>query len=145
MKHNIINKKFNRLLVLEQNKDDKSKFKCLCDCGIITYVSSYKLRNDHTKSCGCLVIDNCKVMYKKKKPKYPDPKIYSAKAPYRRYLDKELTSEQHITFDQFLELSAKNCHYCNSPPSNKHNQYLLNKSTKQEMIDKADFIYNRIR
>lgn len=49
--------KFNRLLVLEdsgQRKNRQVVWKCLCDCGNITYVVGQALRDNHTKSCGCL-------------------------------------------------------------------------------------------
>ena len=29
-------------------------WKCICDCGNITYVTSERLQNGNTKSCGCL-------------------------------------------------------------------------------------------
>lgn len=50
--------KFGRLLVLERS-ENKSKnrekvYKCLCECGNITFVRSYYLRSGTTKSCGCL-------------------------------------------------------------------------------------------
>lgn len=52
--------KYNRLTVLE--KTDKKQgsgylFKCQCDCGNIVYVTSNNLRNNHTKSCGCLAAE----------------------------------------------------------------------------------------
>lgn len=54
---NIINKKFSRLLVIEDSgrRDNKGaiKYKCLCDCGTITYPTRGALKHQ-TKSCGCL-------------------------------------------------------------------------------------------
>ena len=43
-KIDIINKKFNRLLVLEENKNKKGYYQCLCDCGKVKLVSSKSLR-----------------------------------------------------------------------------------------------------
>lgn len=50
------NKKFNRLLVLEKaySKNGSIYWKCQCDCGKITYVSTHSLQSGNTKSCGCL-------------------------------------------------------------------------------------------
>lgn len=47
--------KFGRLKVLDfaYNKNRKSYWKCLCDCGNIKIIESYKLKTGHTKSCGC--------------------------------------------------------------------------------------------
>lgn len=53
----MINVKFNRLLVLQYDHSDKSRskyYKCLCDCGNISIVKSTNLRKNITKSCGCL-------------------------------------------------------------------------------------------
>lgn len=57
-KLDIINKKFSRLLVLEDDGTRTSfgrvKFKCLCDCGEIIHVIGTNLKNGNSKSCGCL-------------------------------------------------------------------------------------------
>ena len=55
----LTNKKFNRLLVLEKapNKGHKVVWKCLCDCGNITYVEAINLTSNRTKSCGCLKME----------------------------------------------------------------------------------------
>lgn len=49
-------KKFNRLLVISESHKRKEGYywECLCDCGNHTVVLGQKLRNGHTKSCGCL-------------------------------------------------------------------------------------------
>lgn len=50
-------KRFGKLIVLgraENDKSDKAVWKCQCDCGNIIYCIGVKLRNGHTKSCGCL-------------------------------------------------------------------------------------------
>lgn len=47
---------FERLLVVERAENDKhggACWRCLCDCGSETVVSSSNLRSGHTKSCGC--------------------------------------------------------------------------------------------
>lgn len=58
----IIGKKFNRLLVLEQVEDKidknsgkhKSQYLCLCDCGNYTIQLGTNIKNGIVKSCGCL-------------------------------------------------------------------------------------------
>lgn len=49
-------KKFERLLVIEPDgKKGKSiAWLCLCDCGGLTTVDGYKLRQGLTRSCGCM-------------------------------------------------------------------------------------------
>ena len=53
-------KKFNKLSVIEfayTKKQPSGKsvafWKCLCDCGNISYVSATHLKSNHTTSCGC--------------------------------------------------------------------------------------------
>lgn len=54
-------KKFGRLTVLKRvenkkinSRNQKSQWLCQCDCGNKTVVMGTNLRNDYTKSCGCL-------------------------------------------------------------------------------------------
>lgn len=52
--HNIINKKFGRLTPLEYiEHNGRKKWKCVCDCGNITYVSTSNLKRGNSTSCGC--------------------------------------------------------------------------------------------
>ena len=55
----MINKKFNYLTVVEYigNINHRKFYKCICDCGKETKASGTKLRNNKTKSCGCLLRD----------------------------------------------------------------------------------------
>ena len=58
-KENLIGKRFNNLIVLEEIPKDqrknpkKTEWKCQCDCGNITNVITNYLKSGHTKSCGC--------------------------------------------------------------------------------------------
>ena len=50
--------RFGKLVALEKTNEKSGnsyKWKCLCDCGNITYVSHSSLSLGHTKSCGCIV------------------------------------------------------------------------------------------
>lgn len=53
-----IGSKFGKLTVLEyahrKRPNGARIYKCQCECGNITYVDVYSLRNGNTKSCGCL-------------------------------------------------------------------------------------------
>ena len=55
---NLIGMKFGLLTVLEDLGSDNEKqnhyWKCQCDCGNITVVSTGDLKSGHTKSCGCM-------------------------------------------------------------------------------------------
>ena len=53
--------RFNRLLVIKRVENDwqgNARFLCKCDCGKEVEVLGYCLRNNNTKSCGCLGREN---------------------------------------------------------------------------------------
>lgn len=55
----LIGKRFHKLLVVEKanNQKHKTMWKCKCDCGSITLVTTSNLNANRVKSCGCLRID----------------------------------------------------------------------------------------
>lgn len=62
-KIDLIGKKFGRLTVLYENGRNKYKsviWHCLCDCGNECDVDAPSLKNNNTKSCGCLISKNAK-------------------------------------------------------------------------------------
>lgn len=56
----MLGRKFNRLKVIELDRVENGKtyWRCECDCENITIVEGGKLRNGHTKSCGCYKLEN---------------------------------------------------------------------------------------
>ena len=65
--------KYGNLTVIERSKDHilpsgkpRTMWKCKCDCGNITYVSSQSLRSGTTISCGCLRKEHAKESQTKK-------------------------------------------------------------------------------
>lgn len=70
--------KFNRLIVLERvnNKTgNRYKWKCQCECGSITLVDPKNLKNEHTKSCGCLQKESTSYPLEVAQDKYKDKYI----------------------------------------------------------------------
>ena len=62
----ITGQKFNRLLVIERgdnSKSGKSRFWCLCDCGNTILILKDSIVRGHTRSCGCLSIEDKKSRY----------------------------------------------------------------------------------
>ena len=58
-KLNLIGKKFNKLIVLEETPNRRNGavvWKCLCECGNEALVTGSALKSGHTKSCGCLIM-----------------------------------------------------------------------------------------
>lgn len=90
----ISGQKFGRLIVIERSYIDNDNFirwKCLCDCGNTYYARSYPLRTGSIKSCGCLEIENLKIINSgtHKLSKLPIYKVWkSMKARCYRKTDK---------------------------------------------------------
>ena len=72
-KRNLVGQKFGRLLVLcdsmMRGSDGTIKWKCQCDCGNITHVSTTNLTSGNTQSCGCLQKERA-ITSRKKENKY---------------------------------------------------------------------------
>lgn len=52
----ISNMRFGRLVAIEPTKiDNKTKWKCICDCGNICYYGYHPLKSGNNSSCGCMV------------------------------------------------------------------------------------------
>lgn len=66
MEESLIGKKYGRLVVIAI-ADTKSKVVCKCDCGNEVTVSIGKLKNGHTKSCGCLQKEKVRLIGKSNK------------------------------------------------------------------------------
>jgi hypothetical protein len=120
-----INQRFGRLIIKEvtdqRSKDGKILVKCLCDCSkeFLTRLSPIKL--GHTQSCGCLNQDIILLNLQKAQAKMfkREPRIASARRVYRnRYEDGDLS------FEDFLDLSQKDCFYCGAKPCNVYNTYV---------------------
>lgn len=125
---------FGRLVVINKIKSSgSSKFLCKCECGNEKIIPGKHLLNGKTASCGCLFNE---IRSNGSSRKY-EPKIASALSVWKSHY-----KDGDITFEQFLELSQKNCYYCNSPPSNKRNIFKNNKNSSLKSIENGYFIYN---
>ena len=64
---NLMGKRSGRLLILEPTNERKKNevlWKCLCDCGKITYVVTSSLTSQTTRSCGCLLAETMEINHK---------------------------------------------------------------------------------
>lgn len=85
---------------------------CKCDCGNWCFVRGASLKDGHTRSCGCL------------RTILPD--MYNTREridPWRSYFEtihiriaKARGYQNELTFEQFKELSLRNCFYCGALP-----------------------------
>lgn len=68
-KVDLTGQRFGRLFVVEETEErtlsNEIKWKCICDCGNTTIVSSPNLRHGHTQSCGCLQKERASESHKK--------------------------------------------------------------------------------
>ena len=126
----LTSQRFGKLVVIEQNGyksfpcgSRKVLWKCKCDCGNTTIVTSNELSTGHVKSCGCLQKETSSVNGKKnKKHGMADSRIYyiwsSMKArcnnpnlkAYHNYGGRGITvcDEWKDNFEAFKEWALKN-------------------------------------
>lgn len=133
--------KFNKLTAVSYNN---GKWTCKCDCGKITKgILTHRLVANKVLSCGCARKLSSKENIKKTfdiNRKYT-PRIASARRRWRGYYD---GMEFTINFEDWLELTQKNCHYCGSEPKNVSNAFLGKKDAAADSIKNGDYIHNGI-
>ena len=83
---------------------------CVCDCGVTTYATPYKLRAGHKQSCGCLVRDRLRARQTKHGRYYePEYRVWSnmhkrCNDPrYARWYGDVRICERWASYDAFLE------------------------------------------
>jgi len=128
-KLNLTGRKFGRLTALHAIKKDKwgnCIWECICECGNFHEVITAKLKNGHTKSCGCgegHQLPNGKAAFNILFGRY------KASAIGRGYIFK-------LTKRQFKKLTSSNCYYCSAIPE----QICGSKSSKRT----GYYVYNGV-
>lgn len=123
---NLIGKRFGKLIVLEQTNIRKNKnvvWKCQCDCGNITYVTTNSLTKGDTKSCGCIksfgeekisqLLRENNIFFEREKQfnncRFPDT---NKMARFDFYVNNEYIIEfdgkQHFEINNFFEQNLEN-------------------------------------
>lgn len=130
------NNKHGLLTILKEWVDEgKRHVFTICECGNFNLFSvKTKLTS---KSCGCLVkksIDNLVRMQIKPLGQSSFNEVY---ATYKRSA-KIRGLEFNISEDDFKSMTSKNCHYCNTPPSNKMEKPNRNGSYVYSGLDRVD-------
>jgi len=139
---NLIGKNFGKLIVLELdsiNKKQGALWKCICDCGNpnIIIVQGTNLRNNHTKSCGCLKTgSNKKYNYRRKYEIKGESCFNTLFLIYKNGAKKRNLSFE-LTSDEFEIITLKNCYYCGCSPKKEIKK--KNKNGKGQ-----NYIYNGI-
>lgn len=88
----------------------RSIWECLCSCGNTGAVNSQDLRDGHSRSCGCLVID----IVRERSVKLDSGlskllRQYKASARHRKF-------EFNLDIENFKILTSSPCHYCGQFP-----------------------------
>ena len=109
--------------------------RCKCSCGVIKDVQVDNLINGNSKSCGA---GNCSTRRQTQRDKY-GYKEAGEQARNYIFLNYQSIARQkkrswELSFEDFCEITAKDCYYCGAPPSN---------STKDKHGD-GRFVYNGI-
>lgn len=94
-KNNMIGKRFGRLVVLEKDKtkNNRSFWKCQCDCGNIIVVTQGNLKSGTVKSCGCLADEyrrNCEIKNRKYNSFETDGNIVYISVESGKFLNKKI-------------------------------------------------------
>ena len=129
--------RYGRLVVIDREGSTKSRkatWRCICDCGKETIVTSSNLTSGNTKSCGCLMPEVSADYHRK-------PKGYSGlTVVYGKYkwAAKARNLDFKLTRDDFLSIVLQDCHYCGSQPDKEISVERLNGIFKYNGIDRID-------
>lgn len=102
---------FSRLTVLEFvgiNKNKRADWLCQCSCGNKKVLEGKLLRSKQIRSCGCLWKESISL----------SPGQASLNHYYLDYNNgaKKRNLSFELTLQQFIEITSKNCYYCDSFP-----------------------------
>ena len=109
----LIGTEYGRWTVLKETFSDKygRRWLCRCFCGEERDVCSRSLTSGKSNCCGCI----------KDGARLEDPSFSGRNKVFDTY--KRNASNRgydfNLTLEEFVNYSQKNCHYCNSLPSNK--------------------------
>jgi hypothetical protein len=140
-KENLIGKSFGRLLVIDKIMEgNKTHWLCLCDCDELTVADCGAiLKSGHKTSCGCYhsEISSKTVIERNKTHRYAK---YEPMESVARIIYATKYSDGTLQYEEFFDLSQKDCRYCGIKPSNIRNVATNNRS--QYFNDNCIFIYN---
>ena len=123
----IAGKTFNKLTVIEKIHRDKKHlvWRCKCECGNESFVTSTDLIIGHTKSCG-----KCQ----------DEIDLAPFKCVYASYIRgaKRRGLSFNLTLEQFVEITSQDCHYCGDKPNQKYTKKGMRGVAIYNGIDRVD-------
>jgi len=137
IRNNIIGKKYGKLFVINnipRSLYKRTKYRCLCDCGNEVIIEGSKLKNGHTKSCGCIRKEIDHHFNRKKAGEANKNSLigsYKSNAKHKGY-------EFNLTNEEMETLFKSNCFYCGSEPKNILNKPKSNGPYQYNGIDRKD-------
>ncbi len=114
------NRKYGKLLAISYDNSSKqgTNWKFRCDCGKEVIKNATKVENGSISSCGCLHKEQLRAQIAKRelnrkiKPDCCEKRVYSQYLRGSRLRGIAFT----LSFEEFVDICQKNCHYCNSEP-----------------------------
>lgn len=132
IRSNLSGKKFNRLTVIEpmpRKIGERTKYRCECECGNEIIVEGSKIKNSHTKSCGCI---RKTVDYGKgKRLPLGISNRNSLIGSYKRNA-KTKRIRFNLSDDEMIKMFESDCYYCGREPymgferKNSNGAYIYN-------------------
>jgi len=112
------------------NSQGRVRWHCHCDCGNTIDVQAIHLKRGAIRSCKCLL----------KLRKYLEQGMAAKKSLYSVYQSrsKKYGREFSLSFEYFIELTSKNCTYCEKPPLQVHGSKMKHGSYIYNGIDRLD-------
>ena len=115
-------------------------WECVCDCGNIFFARENKI----STRCGCI---SCTAAKKQRDISLDEHGIEQAGIKRRQYKEyrrgallRGLTFD--LSFEEFLDISSKNCAYCGAPPTEKNSEKVyyqrFSSPWKHNGIDRVD-------
>ncbi len=110
---------------------------CVCDCGELKWIKACNLsptsQRKKTRSCGCLQKEELSERQREKhKHKTPDQMAANTLWTGYRLQARRRGLVFEISFDEFVRLIKKNCHYCNQVPCNYDGTHFRKKYDQPE-------------
>jgi hypothetical protein len=128
--------RFGRLVVIEKTEERKKYsgniiWLCECDCGNFTKADTNSLKREHTKSCGCLVVELNRERAKNNRKEYGESSFNSLFNRYKTHAEKRGIAF-NLEKEEFRKMTQCDCFYCGEKPNqivqnrNNFGQYIYN-------------------
>lgn len=150
----ILGVRYGRLVVVELTSERShggAVWVCKCDCGNTVKMAIASLRAG-TKSCGCIGVGRHRTgsrrngvgTLKSRALTFQRQENANAKSLFDKYRRSALNRGYTwgLSFDEFIALTVRDCHYCGEPPTQQHIERKGNTDGKPYIYNGVDRIRN---